>query len=88
MMPFGMPGPGGSLGECALCGKPFLTEILLGKRVKSFTVAGSSNSLFGHNDCLKTFQGKEFSDLPPESALRQAYERAEQKRSSDIEEHQ
>lgn len=79
MLPFGMPGPGGSLGECALCGKPFLTEIILGRSVKSFTVTGSAQNLFGHDDCLERFQGKDFADLPSESALRRAYERAKQK---------
>lgn len=72
---FGMPGLGGSLGECALCGKPFLLEILLGKRVKSFTIDGCAQTLFGHDNCLKDFQGKEFADLPTESALRRAYDR-------------
>lgn len=82
MNAYGMPGPGGILGECALCGKPFLAEILLGKNVKSFTAAGSSQNLFGHDDCLEKFQGKEFTDLPPESALRKAYERAKAKEAA------
>jgi hypothetical protein len=82
MLPFGMPGPGGSLGECALCGKPFLTEILLGKNVQSFTVTGTPQTLFGHDDCLEKFQGKDFTDLPPESALRLAYERAKAKEAA------
>jgi hypothetical protein len=74
---FGTPGPGGSLGKCALCGKPFLTEILLGRTVKQFSVSGCPQTLSGHDDCLKTFGGKEFLDvlyLPAESPLRQAYE--------------
>jgi hypothetical protein len=82
MMPFGMPGPGGSLGECALCGKPFLAEILLCKEVKSFTVSGSAQTLYGHDDCLEKFEGKDFTDLPPESALRRAYERAKSNQPS------
>lgn len=79
MNSFGMPGPGGSLGECALCGVPFLKEILLGETVKSFTVPGCPQTLYGHDKCLEKFQGKEFADLPPESALRKAYERAKEK---------
>ena len=74
---YGMPGPGGSLGECALCGEPFLKEILFGENVKSFTVPGCSQNLFGHDKCLKEFQGKTMLDLPEKSALRQAYEKQE-----------
>lgn len=78
MKPFGMPGPGGSLGQCALCGAPFIAEILLGKRVKSFTMAGSNQEMFGHDDCLKKYDGKEATDLPEASPIRQAYERQQQ----------
>lgn len=76
MRAFGMPGPGGSLGECALCAKPFLQEILLAKAVKSFTVDGCDSEMFAHDGCIKAFAGKDYIDLPPESALRKAYERA------------
>ena len=79
---FGIPGIGGSLGECALCGKPFVTEILLGKKVQSFKIAGCAQTLFGHDECMTKYEGKEATDLPPESAIRQAYER-QQKPSSE-----
>lgn len=79
---YGMPGPGGSLGECALCGEGFISEILFGRNVKSFTVRGCSTELFGHDKCLKEFQGKTMLDLPTKSALRQAYEKQEQERTS------
>jgi len=72
---FGMPGPGGSLGQCALCGKPFLAEILLGQSVKEFSIPGCNQGLFGHRACLEKYAGKDFLDLPPESPLRQAYEK-------------
>lgn len=74
MNAYGMPGPGGSLGECALCGEIFLSEILFGKTVKSFTVPGCRQDLYGHDKCLKEFQGKTMLDLPAKSALRKAYE--------------
>ena len=74
MRAYGMPGPGGSLGECALCGKPFVAEILLGRTVQSFKVAGCEQELFGHDQCIKEYEGKQVTDLPPESALRKAYE--------------
>lgn len=73
--PFGMPGPGGSLGQCALCGNTFLQEILLHQKVKSFVLAGSEQMMFGHDQCLKDFEGKQYTDLPSESPLRQAYEK-------------
>jgi hypothetical protein len=78
MSAFGMPGPGGSLGECALCGEPFVTEILLGRNVASFKVSGCATDLFGHHKCLKEFQGKTMLNLPAKSALRQAYEKQQE----------
>lgn len=75
MPTFGMPGPGGSLGQCAFCGKPFLTEILFGQTVSFFTIPGCIQTLFGHDECLKEFDGKEMTDLPAESPLRLAYEK-------------
>lgn len=35
---FSMPGPGGSLGKCALCGECFLKEILLGGKSSNYDV--------------------------------------------------
>lgn len=83
---FGMPGPGGSLGECALCGCPFAFEIMLGKTVQSFRVGGCEQELFGHDKCLKEFDGKTMLDLPEASALRRAYERqqADEPRTVEI----
>lgn len=74
MNPFGMPGIGGSLGKCALCGQGFITEILLGKSVPSFRMPGVENTLFGHEQCVADFDGKECTDLPAESPIRQLYE--------------
>jgi hypothetical protein len=82
MNAFGMPGPGGSLGECALCGEPFLKEILLGESVQSFRMGGVEQELFGHDKCLKAFEGKTCLDLPEKSAIRKAYERQQQKAAS------
>lgn len=74
---FGMPGPGGSLGMCALCGGTFLTEIMLGQTVKSFTVNGCDQTLYGHGKCLGKYDtGKPIDvlTLPEGSPLRQAHE--------------
>lgn len=75
MSSFGMPGPGGSLGCCAYCGKPFLAEVLLGTKVQGFTLDGCKTELFAHKACYeKLSQTKEFKDLPAESPLRQTWE--------------
>jgi hypothetical protein len=72
---FGMPGPGGSLGKCALCGNAFLSEVLFGKRVKSFSVDGCNQTLYGHKDCLTKYAGKKINplELPEASPLRKAF---------------
>jgi diadenosine tetraphosphate (Ap4A) HIT family hydrolase len=38
-MKIDMPGLGGSLGECVICGKPFLKEILCGENIALLTLA-------------------------------------------------
>lgn len=48
-----IPGPGGSLGECAICGKTFTTEIILGQSVPSFRVDMLDADLPAHKDCLE-----------------------------------
>lgn len=79
--PVGAPGIGGSLGQCSLCGGNFVFEILMGKPVASITVDGCKQTLFAHAACLKKYgvtrQGGvcDATTLPPESPLRQAYER-------------
>lgn len=76
---FGMPGPGGSLGQCALCGENFLMEILTGQTVKSFDVDGCNQTLYAHKGCAEKFHGKPISadDLPPKSPLRVAFSKPE-----------
>ena len=81
--PVGMPGIGGSLGQCALCGGNFLFEILMGKTVKTITVDGCEQTLFAHKSCIKRYSISEYKDLPLSSPLRQAYERALAKKKLD-----
>ena len=76
--PFGMPGIGGSLGMCALCGESFLLQILTGEKIRPFQVDGVTNELFAHKPCLKKFHGKLFDQLPPASPLRIAIEKAKE----------
>lgn len=82
MNAYGMPGPGGSLGECALCGEPFLKEILFGETVKSFKMGGVKQELFGHEKCLKAFEGKTCLDLPEKSIIRKTYESQQREKVS------
>lgn len=73
---FGIPGIGGSLGQCALCGAPFVFEILTGKEVKSFTQGGCDTTFYAHDKCLEDAKScKTLLDLPEASPLRKAYEK-------------
>lgn len=76
MKAFGMPGPGGSLGQCALCGINFMGVVLGVENMRSFTVDGCDQTLYGHDHCLKAFNGKEWTDLP-KSPLRMAFDHLE-----------
>lgn len=51
-----IPGPGGSLGECIVCGQTFLAEILLGTIVQMVEIGGFDRQLPVHNKCLETLQ--------------------------------
>jgi hypothetical protein len=77
MSHFGIPGPGGSLGECAICGKDFLLEILTGAKVKTFQVSDVTQTLYAHAKCIEPFKDGPLDCelLPATSPLRQAYER-------------
>mgnify|MGYP001613218545 CR=1 FL=1 len=72
-----MPGPGGSLGMCALCGEGFLLEILLGKMVNTVGVEGMDKDVCLHDKCLAVLEknGPDWHTLP-EGPLRRAYAKA------------
>ena len=79
MSDIGMPGPNGSLGQCAICGGNFMVEIILGDSAISFRVNGCDQTLYGHRKCLEPYRdGKEFewSTLPEQSPLRKAWTEA------------
>lgn len=50
---YSIPGPGGSLGACAVCGECFLTEILQGKSVDCIGINGLAKNLPVHDKCGK-----------------------------------
>ena len=72
-----MPGPGGSLGICALCGDTFLTEILLGTMVSIVSIKGMDIDVCLHKKCVDVLRknGLDWRTLP-NGPLRQAYEEA------------
>lgn len=71
----GMPGFGGSLGECQVCGKTFLADIVLGKDVMTGRVSGMNCDVAVHVDCAKLLSDKPWTDLP-DGPIRRAFEEA------------
>lgn len=78
---FGVPGIGGSLGCCALCGDNFLMEILMGGTIRELQLEGQT--LCVHKGCtdkygLKNGESRDLSEpafidsLPNNSPLKQA----------------
>jgi hypothetical protein len=72
-----MPGIGGSLGMCAVCGETFMLEILLGTNVHTISVKGFDKDMCVHNKCLDVLEknGADWQTLP-EGPLRRAYAKA------------
>ena len=86
MSHFGMPGPGGSLGICALCGESFAAEVLMGSNVQTFKQAGSDTTFCAHDKCLEASKScKTLLDLPEASPLRQAYEKQQRENAENEE---
>ncbi len=84
----GCPGIHGSLGQCAVCGENFLTEIVFNESVDSFTIPQSDQTLYAHKDCLNRMekmseQNKTMLDLPEKSPLRKAAEKMQRKAQND-----
>ncbi len=72
-----MPGPGGSLGMCALCGEGFMLEILMGRKVQTVEIGGMDKDVCLHDKCMKVLKqnGSDWRTLP-EGPLRRAYAKA------------
>jgi hypothetical protein len=79
-----MPGVGGSLGQCVLCGGTFLNEIMTGGKVQTIYMEGFSRALPVHKKCCDDVEAisKQHGDDPdswkflPEGPLRQEFQRA------------
>ena len=73
---FSMPGPGGSLGKCALCGDPFFYEVLMGETIATMKCSWfPEKTLPLHHKCADKLEHiKVATDLPP-GPLRTAWDR-------------
>lgn len=83
---WGMPGPGGSMGRCAICGENFMVGVLrslsgMESNITEFKVGFVNGSLYGHApDCLKRMDlafkdqtdPRKVRDLLPEGPLKSA----------------
>lgn len=63
------PGPGGSLGECVVCGKNFFVEVIMGKSVRLIRIPAFDDDLPVHEQCKETLAkihraGGQWSELP------------------------
>jgi len=76
---YAIPGVGGSLGMCAVCGDTFVAELLLGQSVGGLTIAGLDHSVPVHDKCADTvtsLQGpwKDVRDKFPEGPLKKCFD--------------
>lgn len=78
----GMPGIGGSLGQCQVCGKNFVNEVLLGTRMVVVDLDGINESLAVHQKCCDEFDGRPWQELP-EGPLRRVFEEAHESEGDD-----
>ncbi len=69
----GIPGT-----RCDICGEMFLTEMLMGTSVPSFTLVGCDQKLHAHKDCFKEIKkcGGDWKKLP-NGPIRIMYEKVE-----------
>ena len=76
----GMPGVGGSLGTCVICGDSFALQVLTGQSVQSLSLGWIEQTCYGHDKCISILQetiktnpddwAKQF---PPESPIHKTY---------------
>jgi len=76
---YAIPGIGGSLGSCAVCGKEFLKEIIFGESVDMLEINGIDKGLPVHKECAAAViskQGpwKEIRDTFPRGPMYDCFE--------------
>lgn len=74
-----IPGVGGSLGECVVCGQSFAKEIMLGESVGSLGIEGIDANLPVHHECAETVtkmcgKWKDIRDAFPEGPLKKCFD--------------
>lgn len=83
----GIPGPGGSLGQCAVCGKSFVTETLLNKAPESFTMtAFPRQMLYCHDKCKPPLQAAMKANdykVLPDGPIRQVFAKTDTANGKD-----
>ena len=52
-----LPGIGGNLGECVLCGECFALELILGRDVSMIHISGFDQELPFHQKCAEKLEG-------------------------------
>lgn len=74
----GMPGPGGYLGQCAVCGGAFVAESLGCGKVHQVEVVGIDGDVCLHGNCMTLLERARDDgwETLPQGPLRSAYERA------------
>lgn len=69
----GIPGIGGSLGQCQVCGKNFMMEILMGRKVTSLEMSNFPDQvLYVHTVCRSLLKDGMDPESLPEGPIRTA----------------
>jgi hypothetical protein len=78
-----MPGPGGSLGMCGVCGNTFLTEIILNQMVQTVGIDGLTHDICVHDRCMQSLKdaGPDWHKLP-DGPLRELFKKANDAKDS------
>lgn len=74
----GMPGIGGSLGLCAVCGGSFIKELLMSEKIQTFSMSAFDDEMCAHVKCvviLKAAIDDGWESLP-DGPIRKAFEDA------------
>ena len=69
-----IPGVSGSMGECVVCGKSFVSEVLAGKKIDMMRVRGIDTNLPLHRKCKKSLPSDGDWKKLPEGPLRREFE--------------
>ena len=81
---FSIPGPGGSMGKCALCGDTFLKEILLGETVAMLSCSWfPGQRLPMHQKCADIIENCHLATELPEGPLKTAWRNSDAKNEQE-----